>query len=120
MLFYCESDGAGPKPPIDWTARQRAIDAIKDDAQRDAAQVALDAERLAQVSHVVRNGNGPWSVGLSPAAVAALIEGGALLEFEGASDGFGGKRVVLRISSEVSADLYCPECSSPVRLASEE
>lgn len=115
MPFYCQADGVGPKAFVDWRARQRAVEAIADEGDRQAAQDALFAERRAEASHVVRNGNGPWAHGLSSAEVSALILGETSVVTEGDPDGFGGCVARLIVSEEVKLDLLCPECSGPVR-----
>lgn len=116
MTFYCSADGAGPMPPVDWAARQRVVSAIPDDGDgdthtRDAAQDALNAERRAVASHIVRNGNHPRTTMLASGVVARLVRDGRL-DVVLASDGTAS---VTGAPVGVGAVLRCPECLAPVR-----
>lgn len=94
MILYCESDA--PLAPIAWSARAAEI-----------GQEAADAERLATISHVVRNGNAP-RIGAPGAHVAADLTQPLTVASE--PDQHGGTLV-----TQGGELLRCPECLAPVR-----
>lgn len=117
MRFYCSSDAAGPTSPIDWKARQEQVSALPPDAI-EAAQDALNAERVGTASHVVRNGNGPRTAGLSSREVAELLASArASVSASGATDEHGGAVAILVYDALPlgMTSLLCPECPAPVR-----
>lgn len=136
MIYYCEADGLGPAPLIDWNARIAAANAIPDDGvffyssvdeamtdfmagipsragttvtiTRDTAIEAIAKERNELRSHVVRNGSLP-RIGKPGSHIAASLS--APLTLTGEADGFGGTRV-----TQDGELLRCPECLAPIRM----
>lgn len=111
---YCSAAGQTPAPWRDWRTEYLAAreahpptvdeDGNEDDSTYAAAKGAIDAERIAAASHLVRNGRG------------VVVGGVALLppldvELVGVSDGLGGHEV---LSHGLPA--LCPECGEAVRM----
>jgi hypothetical protein len=114
--FYCTADNAGPAPTIDWSARQASIQALAED-EREAAQTALHAERIACPSHLVRNGNGPRLLDHSSDLVAdGLAAGTTHVEIGDSRDEHGGGLASLALpDGTFLGSLRCPECLAPLR-----
>lgn len=129
MTFYCSADSTGPLPSIDWRARQADVSAIPEDGigedgfpittTRDAAQDALNAERIGTASHFARNGNGPRTVTESPASVALYLASGARVAVGSPDEHGGGVASLVRADGSLIGVLRCPECGEPARAVDE-
>lgn len=103
MTFYCTADGTGPQPPRDWTADAAAAQQADGNDESAPAMAAINAERIATVSHVVRNGRQPRTLADARPSLNVIDLGDS-------TDEHGG-----RLASVAGEQLRCPECLAPVR-----
>ncbi len=133
ILFYCTADGSAPEPLIDWPAelaeaRQKHLaelsSAEREDQQAviaaiDAAHAEVGAIINAISSHVVRNGNHPFTEAISSEDVAVGRFDGTLDVLIGDDTDAHGGGIARIVRSSVPLDigyaLLCPECAAPVR-----
>lgn len=116
VRFYCKSNGQEPTDSIDWVSLQSQVNVIQPDSYdgegspvfttKDAAQAALDAQRIAVVQHIVRNGNAPKTASKSSKQVLLRLNDIVLV---GEVDEYNGKKAMLD-----GEELLCPECKNEV------
>lgn len=70
IVPYCTADGSGPRASISWSVLVRA-------ARTEAGLAVVGARRIAEASHLVRNGNEPIN-GKCPECLAPVALGTAI------------------------------------------